>query len=392
MKIIAFYLPQFHEIPENNEWWGKGFTEWTNVKAALPLYKGHDQPKIPLNNNYYNLLDNDVKKWQAKIAKENGVYGFCYYHYWFNGHMLLEKPMEQMLEDKEIDMPFCICWANEPWTKIWSGNDKKVLIPQKYGEEKEWKEHFEYLLPFFRDKRYICKDGKPIIVIYRPKAISCIKEMMDYWRKLAIEAGLPGLSVMCATNNLYIKDDDAYDTFDNIIEWQPHTAKSLKSSDNGQDIGKLSRLKKIRRNLWSKIEQITGIDPYKYDPIALRHQKNTSILNYDEVWKKVIAMKPLSNNSIPGAFVRWDNTARYKEKATVINGETPEKFEKYLVQQIEHAKKEYKSDLLFMYAWNEWAEGGFLEPDETNGYGYLYAIKNALLETNEYPEVCGDKE
>ena len=387
MKIIAFYLPQFHEIPENNKWWGEGFTEWTNVKSAYPLYAGHDQPKIPLNNNYYNLLDNEVKKWQVKIAKENGIYGFCYYHYWFNGHMLLEKPMEQMLECKEIDMPFCVCWANEPWTKIWSGNDRKVLIPQKYGEKKEWKEHFDYLLPFFKDKRYICKDGKPIIVIYRPKAISCITEMMNYWRTLAVEAGLPGLSVMCATNNLYIKDDNAYETFDNIIEWQPHTAKSLKSIDKNQTSKHFSFLKKIRRNIWSKFEQLTGIDPYKYDPIALRHQKKSSILNYDDVWKIIINMKPLNANSIPGAFVRWDNTARYKEKATIIKGESPEKFEKYLIQQIEHAKKVYHSDMLFMYAWNEWAEGGFLEPDETNGYSYLNAIKKALESTGEFPTV-----
>ncbi len=391
MKIIAFYLPQFHEIPENNDWWGEGFTEWTNVKNAYPLYEGHDQPKIPLNHNYYNLLDNDVKKWQSKIAKEYGVYGFCYYHYWFNGHMLLEKPMEQMLNDKEIDTPFCICWANEPWTKIWSGNDRKVLIPQKYGEEKEWKEHFDYLLPFFKDERYICKDGKPIVVFYRPKVISCIKEMIAYWKKLAVEAGLPGLAVMSATNNQYIQDDESYQDFDNIIEWQPHTAKSLKNPTPDETDTKLSSLKKLRRNAWAKIEQVTGVDPYKYDPIALRHQKNTSILDYDEVWKKVIQMKPLSSNSIPGAFVRWDNTARYKDKATIIKGETPEKFKNYLCQQIEHAKKEYKSDMLFMYAWNEWAEGGFLEPDEVNKYAYLQAIKDALIETNEFPELEGDK-
>lgn len=392
MKIIAFYLPQFHEIPENDEWWGKGFTEWTNVKSAFPLYKGHIQPKVPLNHNYYNLLDNNVMKWQAKIAKENGVYGFCYYHYWFNGHMLLEKPMKLMLKDDEVQMPFCICWANEPWTKIWSGNDKKVLIPQKYGEEKEWKDHFDYLLPFFKDKRYICKDGEPIIVIYRPKVISCIEEMMNYWKQLAIKAGLPGLAVMCATNNQYIEDDGSYNTFDNIIEWQPHTAKSIKNLSVYQNKGNFSSIKKFRRNLWSKIEQATGIDPYKYDPIALQHQSTTSILDYDDVWRKVIQMKPLSTKSIPGAFVRWDNTARYKEKATIIKGETPEKFKNYLCQQIKHAKQDYKSDMLFMYAWNEWAEGGFLEPDEINKYAYLEAIKDALIELNEFPEQSGETE
>lgn len=382
MKIIAFYLPQFHNIPENDEWWGDGFTEWTNVKAAYPLYEGHKQPKVPLNQNYYNLLDDDVKIWQAKIAKENGVYGFCYYHYWFNGKMLLEKPMEQMLNNKKIDIPFCICWANEPWTKAWVADDRKVLIPQKYGEEKEWKEHFDYLLPFFRDERYILKDGKPVIVIYRPKVIDCLKKMIDYWKQLALEAGFNGLAVMCATNNTYISDDkEKYDAFDNIIEWEPHTAKNLKKETANSDRGLKNKLRKIRRKLWSLIEQKTGIDPYKYDPIALQAQNKGKYMDYDEVWKSIINMKPLSSNSIPGAFVRWDNTARYKENATVIKGETPEKFEEYLIKQIEHAKKDYATDMIFMYAWNEWAEGGFLEPDEDNGYSYLHAIKNALIKT-----------
>lgn len=147
MKVIAFYLPQFHNIPENNEWWGDGFTEWVNVMKAKPLFEGHVQPKVPLNNNYYDLLDDGVKIWQAETAKKYGIYGFCYYHYWFNGKLLLEKPMEQMLKNHKIDIPFCICWANEAWTKAWV-NSTQTLIPQKYGNKDDWKKHFEYLLPF----------------------------------------------------------------------------------------------------------------------------------------------------------------------------------------------------------------------------------------------------
>ena len=165
MKIIAFYLPQFHSFPENDEWWGKGFTEWTNVKRAKPSFKGHYQPRIPLNKNYYNLTDVNALKWQADIAKKYGVYGFCYYHYWFDGHMLMEKPMEIMLQNKEVDLPFCICWANENWTKAWAQHSRKVLIAQTYGDKKDWEKHFYYLLPFFKDKRYIYKDGMPIFVI-----------------------------------------------------------------------------------------------------------------------------------------------------------------------------------------------------------------------------------
>ncbi len=157
MKIITFYLPQFHEIPENNEWWGKGFTEWVNVKKAQPLYEGHEQPRVPLNENYYNLLDPNVQVWQAKIAKEYGVYGFCYYHYWFNGKLLLEKPMENMLKNRDIDIPFCVCWANEPWTRAWVG-ETKVLIPQLYGEKREWNKPIESLE--FSSTRYFMKYEK----------------------------------------------------------------------------------------------------------------------------------------------------------------------------------------------------------------------------------------
>jgi len=384
MKIVAFYLPQFHNIPENDEWWGDGFTEWTNVKAAFPLYQGHKQPKKPLDGNYYNLLDDDVKIWQSKLAKEYGVYGFCYYHYWFNGKMLLEKPMEQMLANKDVSTPFCICWANEPWTKAWVADDRKILIPQKYGEKKEWKEHFDYLLPFFKDERYIRKDGKPIVIIYRPKVIGCLKDMISYWKELALENGLDGLAVMCATNNIDV-DAECYDYFDNLIEWQPHTSKWIKSESN-KNKGFIGTLKALRRYLWDKFERVTGIDPYKYDPIALKRQEEKRFMNYDDIWNKVIAMPPLKKNSIPGAFVRWDNTARYREKATIIKGETPAKFKEYLKKQIAHAKNDYNSDFIFMYAWNEWAEGGYLEPDEDDGYEYLKSIRDALVETNEFPE------
>ena len=176
MKIIAFYLPQFHDIPENDKWWGKGFTEWVNVKKAQPLFPGHCQPRVPLNDNYYDLLDDDVKIWQANIAKEHGVYGFCYYHYWFSGKMLLEKPMEQMLANKKVDIPFCICWANVSWTKSWV-NENKILIQQFYGDRKEWKEHFDYMLPFFKDDRYIKEEGKPLFVLYRPETVEHLNEM-----------------------------------------------------------------------------------------------------------------------------------------------------------------------------------------------------------------------
>lgn len=222
MKVIAFYLPQFHNIPENDEWWGDGFTEWVNVKKSKPLYEGHYQPRVPLNENYYNLLDDNVKKWQVDLAKKYGIYGFCYYHYWFSGHMLLEKPMEQMLANKEIDLPFCVCWANEPWTKAWVGDAKKVLIPQNYGREKEWREHFDYLLPFFKDERYITVDGRPLFVLYRPEIVGCLNEMLDYWNKLAKENGFEnGFCFAYQNIDFDLAKDKDDSRFDLNIEFEP---------------------------------------------------------------------------------------------------------------------------------------------------------------------------
>lgn len=383
MKIIAYYLPQFHNIPENDEWWGDGFTEWVNVKNAKPLFEGHVQPRVPLNNNYYNLLDDDVKIWQAEIAKKHGVYGFCYYHYWFNGKLLLEKPMEQMLKNKKIDMPFCICWANEPWTKAWVGETTKVLIPQTYGDKPEWKEHFDYMLPFFKDERYIYKDGKPFFVFYRPSVIHCVKEMMEYWNELAIEAGLKGICFAFQTGELDWNNDKTANAFDYDIEFQPGYARHEMISGKK---GIVNSVKTLRRKIASTFEKKFGIDLLRFGASTFRKITNSQNISYDDTWNMIISSKPYRNNSIPGAFVRWDNTPRHQERGYIYQGENPEKFKKYLSAQIKHAKNDYKQDMIFIYAWNEWAEGGYLEPDEEYGYGYLEAIRDALNENNEFLE------
>lgn len=387
MKIIAFYLPQFHNIPENDEWWGNGFTEWTNVKKAKPLYEGHKQPRVPLGGNYYNLLDDNVKIWQADLAKKYGVYGFCYYHYWFNGKMLLEKPMEQMLANKEVDMPFCICWANEPWTKAWVGDERKLLIAQEYGKEEEWKQHFMYLLPFFKDERYITKDGKPLFVFYRPDIVPCMKEMIETWDKLAKENGLSGITFAFQSGDYDWNNSKEANLFDYDIEFQPPYASHWLYSNDGKFV---SALKKCRRLLAGWAGKKFGIDLYRYGTAQYKKMTGQTVANYDSMWQKIIEAKPVRSNSIPGAFVKWDNTPRHGERGQ-INVGTPEKFEYYLSKQIKHAREDYHEDMIFMYAWNEWAEGGYLEPDEDDKYGYLEAIKRALEENNEFPEFQNKK-
>ena len=373
MKIIAFYLPQFHNIPENDEWWGDGFTEWTNVKKAKPIYKGHIQPKVPLNKNYYNLLDDNVKIWQAHLAQEYGIYGFCYYHYWFNGKLLLEKPMEQMLLNKSIDIPFCICWANEPWTKGWVG-EKKVLYPQEYGSEQDWIDHFNYLLPFLKDERYIKKDGKPIIFFYKPELVNCLSEMITCWQKCAHMEGLDGLTFLGKFAGVGFEQTEQYKVLDYVVEWQPSCIKISKKQELSNN-----PLKVIRRRIYDYVSEKLGINAYEYSLIKkFKDLMSARIENYDDIWKDIISSRPLCEKSIPGAFVRWDTTPRYGRRATIIKGETPIKFREFLFRQIKHAREDYHEDMMFLFAWNEWAEGGYLEPDEESGYAYLEAIRDAL--------------
>lgn len=385
MKIIAFYLPQFHDIPENDEWWGKGFTEWVNVKKARPLFKGHEQPRIPLNNNYYNLLDDNIKIWQAELAKKYGVYGFCYYHYWFDGKLLLEKPMEQMLRNPNIDIPFCISWANEPWTKAWV-NEKKVLIPQFYGDKKEWKEHFEYLLKFFKDSRYIKENGKPLFIIYRAEVIEHLNDMLDYWNELAIEEGFNGMvySYQNITFDLIPNKDDSRFTYN--IEFQPSYAWN--DMNNASVIKKSSvwnYMRNTRRKLYLWLEKKIGYDVAKYFEYARKEKDNVLLTSYDDAWKAILDHVPVDDKCVPGAFVGWDNTPRKSHRGQIYIGDSPEKFKKYMTEQIKRARDVYHKDMIFLYAWNEWAEGGYLEPDVRSGFGNLEAIRDALLDNDEFP-------
>lgn len=374
-KIIALYLPQFHSIPENDQWYGKGFTEWTNVKKAVPLFSGHYQPKLPLNDNYYNLLDDSVKIWQAKLAQNYGIYGFCYYHYWFkDGKKLLEKPAEQMLKNKEIDQPFCFCWANENWSRNWDGGNHEVIMKQDYGGKSDWEKHFQYLLPFFKDERYITVGGKPLLVIYKPDLIIDIYQMSVYWRKRMIEEGFPGLCLAFQFptyySDMYYRDD----IFDYRIGFEPVYARNL----NTMKPGTSSKVKTLRKLLGEN-----AISAYRK-----RHNNNAgnnwiqpqslSVFFYDEIWEKILNA-PWSEEFLPGCFVDWDNTPRNKHGVMHL-GFSIEKFQNNMTRFISRAKKENKS-MIFLNAWNEWGEGAFLEPDQKYGYQKLEAVRNAIRDS-----------
>lgn len=375
LKVIAFHLPQFHAIPENDKWWGKGFTEWTNVKNSKKYYKDQKQPRVPFNHNYYNLLEPESLKWQAKLANDYGIYGFCFYHYWFNGHMLLQKPVEIFSKLKnEEKCHYCICWANEDWTKAWADKQNETLIQQKYGDEQEWKEHFNYLLQFFQDEKYIKDNGKPLFVIYRPELIHNLKKMLEYWNTLALEKGLPGMCFVYQQYSYLINHGEEEKMFDYNIEYQPSYALNQLDSSNEQ-ASKIGRIySKLPRPLQWTASKLKAMFYYK---------DLCKVYDYDEVWTHIINVSPSTNKAIPGAFVDFDNSPRRKEKCTYFQGVSVQKFENYIKQQIINAKSKYNSKYIFVFAWNEWGESAYLEPDVLNEFGYLKAINNALRETEK---------
>lgn len=380
MKVIAYYLPQYHETEENNKWWGEGFTEWTSLKKSKALFEGHYQPRIPLNNNYYNLEDDNVKKWQIELAKKYGIYGFCVYHYWSEQGMLLNKPMEQYLENKELDLPFCFCWANETWSNSWATDSRKpqVLWRQTYGGKDEWKRHFDYLLPFFKDKRYIKENNNPILVIYKPDLIPNLNEMLDYLNDLAVQNGFAGIYFASQQKEFHInKCDDSRMKYK--IEYSPSFAPYDMASKR-QHIAE-----KIRRKIINFVEEKTKF--------SIPKTQKLSRVSYDDIWNAILKRQPDDDKMIPGALTDWDNTPRYGMRGSLYDGATPEKFYKYFKKQIVHARDDYKKDKIFIFAWNEWTEGGYLEPDEKWEYGYLEAVYKALKETDELEDMnSGGKE
>jgi lipopolysaccharide biosynthesis protein len=340
-RLIAFYLTQFHPTPENDLWWGKGFTEWTNVTKARPLFEGHYQPYLPSDLGFYDLRLRETRRDQIKMAKQYGIDGFCYHYYWFSGTRLLNQPLDDILADLENDMPFCLCWANESWTRRWDAADHEVLIAQKYLPDDDLN-FIKSLVPFFADNRYIRVDGKPFLIVYRPQHLPDACNTARVWRQYCQSIGLGEIHICAALthgNMEYTKFG-----FDSGVEFPPH---NLQSS-----------------NINNKIK--------------FHHAYQGNVLQYASIAQSYLDRRYGSSRVFKTVFPCWDNTARAKDRSLVVLNGIPENYEYWLSSTIDIVQRDDEFEqMVFINAWNEWAEGCHLEPSQRSGHGFLQATLNA---------------
>ena len=361
VKLIAMYLPQYHEIPENNEFWGKGFTDWTTVKSAKQYFKNVEQPKEPLAGNYYDLSNKESIRWQVNLAKQNGIDAFCFYHYWFSSEKnILQTPSEIFLNDKSLDINFCFAWDNASWKRTWSkefGNDwaplydkgkkiehNSILIPFEYGDKKDWEYHFNYLLPFFKDNRYEKKDGKPIFLLWNFYQPEILNKMMECWNDLAKQNGFNGMLFV----GKYKRNQTT--TFDYEFYYQP-----VEDSWGNRT---------LRRKIYDKTYRVFT---FKKKPVCY---------NYKSVWQNIIkhSQNSINKKIFYGAFVNYDDTPRRGANGHCIVKSSPSLFNHYLDELIK-ISKQHDKEYIFITAWNEWGEGAYLEPDTIYGDQYLKRIR-----------------
>lgn len=355
IRAIAFYLPQFHPVPENDAWWGRGFTEWRNVARAKPLFPDHYQPHLPADLGFYDLRLPETRAAQAELAREHGLHGFCYYHYWFNGRRILERPFNEVLESGKPDFPFCLCWANENWTRVWDGGERHVLLEQHYSHEDDLA-HIRSLIPAFKDPRYIRVDGKPLFLVYRTGMLPAPARTAEIWREAAREAGLEGLYLVRVESHGDSADPKAIG-FDASVEFAPF---------NGLDIPALfrGRIPRLLAGAGVLPRGLTEHNLFEYRKVAHAMMNRPS------------PAYPRFHCVTPG----WDNTARRKANGTVLIGSTPETYWNWLQSVAQRTREEFRGDarVCFINAWNEWAEGNHLEPDQQWGRAYLEATRSAL--------------
>ena len=375
-KVLSFYLPQFHPIPENDAWWGPGFTEWTNVTRSRPLFRGHYQPHLPADLGFYDLRVPETRMAQAQLAASAGIHGFCYYHYWFNGKRLLSRPLDDVIASSEPGFPFCVCWANENWTKNWSGQNRLVLMPQVHSEEDD-ANHIRWLLGIFGDSRYIKIDGRPLLLIYRADLLPDTAATLSLWRSMA-EKLFPGIYMVGVLNNFAKVDEsvmlDSYG-FDAVVEFQPNNRYLPRSKILRRVETKIRSLINSGTNLWradSTKPLLAVADALDYEELARR-----SIAGLD-------ARQHSRRKIFPTVIPSWDNSPRRREGARVIQNTDPKPYEEWLRQAIKSVNKFGDEGLVFVNAWNEWAEGCHLEPDQKVGRGFLDATKRAICSTDHH--------
>lgn len=357
-RVIAFYLPQFHPIPENDEWWGRGFTEWTNVRKAVPQFSGHYQPHVPTDTGYYNLLDPSVQERQIELARAYGISGFCFYFYWFHGRRLLHRPVENWLANPKLDFPFCLCWANESWSRRWDGLGHEVLLEQHHSADDDLAFIAE-VARYFRDPRYIRWDGKPLLIIYRPSELPSALETSRRWRQWCRDNGIGEIHLSYTQS--FDKVDPAVYGFDSAIEFPPNLSGAANVSD------------KVR--------------PY---------HSNAAVKVYDwqalESRSKAYETPPY--RLFRGVCPSWDNTARRGSDATIFVNNSPELYRRWLANAVADTRKRFadpEKRLIFVNAWNEWAEGAHLEPDERYGHAWLQATRDAVVGEHAGPAASGPK-
>ena len=357
IRAIAFYLPQYHPIPENDEWWGKGFTEWTNVTKAKPLFKGHYQPHLPADLGFYDLRLPEARQAQADLAQEYGIHGFCYYHYWFNGKRLLERPFNEVLHSGKPDFPFCLCWANENWSRRWDGQDQEVLMKQSYSEEDDLS-HFQWLAKAFKDSRYIRVDGRPLFLIYRANHLPNPKKTAQIWRDEAVRLGV-GELFLCRVESFPDERNNPADIgFDAAVEFQPDWS--------GGYLGKPLQ----QGRWWDRLRRLR---------LAEKSYSSNQIFSYPQIIENMINKPDVPYLRFPSVTPSWDNSARRKQWATILRDSTPEYYEYWLRSVIERVKDQpNQKGIIFINAWNEWAEGNHLEPCQRWERSYLEATIRAL--------------
>jgi lipopolysaccharide biosynthesis protein len=359
VRLLAFYLPQFHPIPENDRWWGAGFTEWTNVVKARPAFRGHHQPQLPTELGFYDLRVPEVREAQAELAREHGLSGFCYYHYWFNGRRLLQRPFEEVLTSGRPDFPFCLCWANENWTRAWDGAAREVLMPQEYSPEDD-RRHFDHLAPAFRDPRYVRVDGKPLFLVYRTELLPDPARTAEIWREQARLSGI-GELYLARVENFVAGIDPKTIGFDAAVEFAPDW-RALPAPI-------------LRRQRWTPLTWLQ-----RHIRIAPKVYFEHRVYRYETLVRRMLAKPSPSYKQLRCLTPGWDNSPRRAKGAFIFRGSSPRAYEHWLRELVRSTLDRFQGDerILFVNAWNEWAEGNHLEPDDRWGRAYLEATARAL--------------